>query len=247
MTEPQQFLLLQARKVDDQVARHELECFVESLAVSHDAVAVHDLLSGAPSDAQLEQVDMLLIGGSGDFSVLDNEPFIHAFLDFMSSRVIARSFPTFCSCFGFQALVLAGGGEVIRDAVNTEVGSFEIQVNSAGAGDSLLGSLAPRFYAQLGHKDRATRLPAGMTSMASSERCPHQALRVDGTQVFATQFHPELSKDANIYRYLRYREGYARGGNDPGEDRVLSSMKDTPSATALLPRWVKEVQGKKAN
>jgi GMP synthase (glutamine-hydrolysing) len=189
----------------------------------------------------MAQCDLILVGGSGDFSVLDNEPWVHAFLDFIADTVVGRSFPAFCSCFGFQALVAAGGGEVIHDAVNTEVGTFEIVLNEAGMADPLLGTLGPQFLAQLGHKDRAKRIPAGMTQLGRSERCPYQALRVDGTQIFATQFHPELNLEANLHRYVTYREGYSRGGYDPGQDAVIQSMRETPGATALLPRWVQQV------
>jgi hypothetical protein len=74
--------------------------------------------------------------------------------------------------------------------------------------------------------------------LASTARAPYQALRVEGTSIVATQFHPELQKQDNINRYLRYWEEY--GSGDPGNDPVMRSMDDSPAASELLPRWVRD-------
>ena len=220
------------------MAAHERGCFAQALGVGEETVVPWDLTSGTPTDAALQTADALLVGGSGQFSVLDDEPFVLRFIDFLADTVVRRKVPTFASCFGFQGLVVAGGGVVVEDKSNTEVGTFDVELTDEGSEDPLLGRLAPRFQAQLGHKDRADRLPAGMIHLARSARAPIQALRVAGTPIFATQFHPELTKEANIARYLRYWDEY--GDGDPADDPILKSMKDTPQASALLPRWVAE-------
>ena len=238
------YLLLQARTPGDEMARHELECFADVLEVAPDAIDVHSLLAGRPSERALEPVDCLLIGGSGDFSVCGSEPWLKDFFGFLSDVAVDQSFPTFASCFGFQGLVVAGGGEVICDPDNAEVGTFDIYTTEAGERDPVTGGLAPHFKAQLGHKDRARRLPSGTTHLAWSDRAPYQAFRIDGTQVFATQFHPELTREANTLRYLRYQQGYVKGGAELGtHDEVLASMADSPGAGAILRDWVDTVLG----
>jgi len=154
--------------------------------------------------------------------------------------VIPQRLPTFASCFGFQAIVRAGGGEVVRDPSRAEVGTFDISVTPAGAADSLFSDLSRGFPAQLGHKDHATGLPSGCTHLAGSERSPFQALRIDGTQIVATQFHPELDRAANLYRYQRYRDAYAGSAADD-DSEVVDGLLETPEATALLPRWAAAV------
>ncbi len=223
------------------MATHEHECFVNTLRVDSDHIECWNLLSGPPDEAAMQRTDMILIGGSGDYSVCDSDRFIHQFIDFLADVCVERDFPTFGSCFGFQGLVVAGGGEVIRDPARAEVGTFDIFVTEDGARDRLLSDVSPRFKAQLGHKDRALRLPSGMTHLAYSDRVPHQAIRVGDTHVFATQFHPELDRDANTMRYLRYQAGYEKGGADTPADEVLSTMDDSPEASALLRRWVDQV------
>ena len=236
------FLLLQARNPGDGMAAHERGCFALALGVPASAVAVHDLLGGSPSEEALEAADILLVGGSGDYGVLDPAPFIPTFLDFLSNVVVARGLPTFASCFGFQALVLAGGGTVIRDPERAEVGTFDIHLTDAGAADSLIGPLAPSFRAQLGHKDRAQRLPDGVVHLASSDRVPYQALRVGSLPIVATQFHPELDQAGNRHRFEAYLEAYQGSAADDMAE-VVDSLLPTPDATALLPRFVAQIMG----
>ena len=60
----------------------------------------------------------------------------------------------------------------------------------------------------LGHKEAVTRLPAGAVRLASSTACPVQAFRI-GSNVYATQFHPELDVDGLVLRVTTYRNhGY---------------------------------------
>jgi len=236
--ESPKFLLLQSRRTTDPTAEHEHQCFAESLNVPLKQIQVHNLVEEMPAPDLLED-KLLLLGGSGEFSVLDSEPFVRQFIDLLENEVVRYKRPTFCSCFGFQALVLAGGGSVIHDTPNTEVGTFQLTLTEAGSSDPLMASLGPRFKAQQGHKDRADRLPVGMHNLAYSERVPYQAFRIEDAPIFATQFHPELSMEANTKRYLWYKERY--GKVDVDNDAVLSSMESTTDSTALLQRWVTEV------
>lgn len=218
------------------MARHEQLCFANALGIPEERITLHDLLSGAPSDSAVDAHDAILVGGSGDYSVLGGHDFLGPFFDFLAEVVIDKAFPTFASCFGFQALVLAGGGEVVHDDERAEVGTYTLRLTEAGERDPLFKGMPSPFKAQLGHKDHAARLPAGMTNLASSESAPYQALRVDGLPVVATQFHPELTRQANTERYLRYWEAYGTG--DKENDPVLARMAESPESTALLSRWV---------
>jgi GMP synthase (glutamine-hydrolysing) len=234
------FLLLQARNPGDAMAAHEVACFADALGIGAERITPWSLLDGPPGEREMDAGHYLLVGGSGDYSVRDGHGWLAAFFDFLGDVVVDRKVPTFASCFGFQGLVMAGGGEVVTDPTRAEVGTFEIHLTDEGRGDPLLGPLAPSFPAQLGHKDRATRVPSGMTNLARSERSDYQALRVGDLPIVATQFHPELDRAANRHRYLAYLEHYGKAaGGDT--DSVLAGLRDTPGATALLPRWLEEV------
>jgi GMP synthase (glutamine-hydrolysing) len=222
------------------MAQHEHECFARALEVSPSRIRCWDLLSGPPGPAELERREFLLVGGSGAFSTLDDHPWIGSFFDFLSDVVIAENIPTFASCFGFQSIVRAGGGDVVTDPTRAEVGTFSIELESAAATDPLFSALGPTFPAQLGHKDHATNLPAGCIHLAKSERSPFQAFRVQDTQIVGTQFHPELDREANLYRYQNYRAAYA-GSSADNDDEVSAGLRESPEATSLLPRWAAAV------
>jgi GMP synthase (glutamine-hydrolysing) len=234
------FLLLQARTPGDAMARHEHDCFAATLGVPIEQVTCFDLLAGVPGPRDLDEHPMLLVGGSGAFSSLDSDPWLTAFFDFLTDVVVARKVPTFASCFGFQCMVMAGGGTMVRDPDNTEVGAYEIVLTEVGLADPLLGPCAPSFLAQEGHKDKATRLPVGLDNLGGSEGSPLQAFRIPDSQVVATQFHPELDRAANRFRYLSYLELY-QGSSARYEEEIMQRIVETPVSSALLPRWVEAV------
>ena len=63
------FLLLQVRNPGDPMSGHEIECFERCFDLASGQVEIFDLLSGAPSASQIDAVDVVLLGGSGDYSV----------------------------------------------------------------------------------------------------------------------------------------------------------------------------------
>ena len=87
-----------------------------------------------------------------------------------------------------------------------------------------------RFSVQQGHKDHVTRLPAGASHLAGSERSPFQAARFGDGLVWGTQFHPELTK--TIVRVLTYRERYALQ-----LDAVLEILRPSEHTHGLLARF----------
>ncbi len=236
------FRLLQAREADEPVRVEEQIAFAARLGCSPDAIEPFDLLQGrCPVDEIVEGVDAVLVGGSGRFSVLDDAPWLPPFVEAMGG-LADRQFPTFASCFGFQALVLALGGTVITDADHSEVGTYAITLTEAGRADPLFAQMPETFDAQLGHKDRATEAPPGAIHLAGSERCPVQAIRV-GERVYATQFHPELTDADNRHRFMRYLAEYQTSLHR--EDLSLEHMPSWPSphADALLGRFAALVLG----
>ena len=104
-------LLLQARTADDPAKSEELASFADKAGLPLSAFISHDLLTGPPRLEELSRFAALMIGGSGDFSVASgNLPLLDETLTFLA-ETIARKFPIFASCFGFQAIVRALAGK----------------------------------------------------------------------------------------------------------------------------------------
>lgn len=235
-----QFTLLQARDAEDLARDEEHAAFAARLSVDPGQIHCVDLLKTVLTPGILEGRDALLVGGSGDYSVLDPHPSIQRFVDFLG-EVCALGFPTFASCFGFQALALALGGVVVSDPDRAEVGSYTLHLTDAGQQDPLFQTLPSRFLAQLGHKDHVTSLPSGVLHLAGSALSPYQALRVAGKPIYATQFHPELTWQDNRQRYLRYMSTYGALFGEAEAQERLESHVPGPEANTLLATFARTV------
>ena len=237
------YRLLQARVSSDPVRSEERNAFATQLGVPVEDVQTWDLLQGTSSfETVTDGVDAILVGGSGAFSVLSDETWLPSFFDTLGA-LAENGFPTFASCFGFQGLVVALGGEVITDESAAEVGTFELTTNDNAKDDIMFGELPPTFVGQEGHKDRARRLPDCLTNFVSSKRCPNQAIRYKDSMVFATQFHPELTGNLNRLRFKRYYDMYEKAFGADGAKSLLDTFSESPEANALLKRFHQLISG----
>lgn len=240
MRETLRFLLLQVRDPDDPMREQEVACFVRALDVDPGQIAVFDLLRAAPTRGELDRFDMVLLGGSGRYSVARSEgEWIERTLDGL--REIHRlAKPTFASCWGFQAMARAMGGRVVHDLERAEVGTHTLRLTEAGRADPLFGPLGESFRGQMGHEDRVAELPPGATLLASSSRVENQAYRFDGRPIYATQFHPELNREDLLGRVRTYPE-YIHRIADVSIEKFEEFCEDTPEAEALLRRFLEQV------
>ncbi|MFQ5738039.1 MAG: type 1 glutamine amidotransferase [Acidobacteriota bacterium] len=236
-------LLLQARHDDDPVKVEERRSFASKAGIPEERFTPHNLLGGPPSLHQVRSHDALMIGGSGDFYVSNGDlPQFPAVLDFLG-ELVAIGHPTFASCFGFQLLVKALGGEIVHDPDRMEVGTYELALTREGVKDPLLGSLPTRFLAQVGRKDRARLLPLSAVHLASSAQCPFHALRIPKQPIWATQFHPELNGRENRTRFLRYLKGYSSHLSPEEREEALQRFCESPETVSLISSFLKLVFG----
>jgi GMP synthase (glutamine-hydrolysing) len=218
---------------------HEVSCFSRALGTENGRLQIFDLLSGAPDQALLDSVDVVLIGGSGDYSVARGGAWLPAALDTMVG-LHGSSKPTFASCWGFQALARALGGEVITDREQAEVGTVWLELTPEGERDPVFGSIGPRFPVQIGHEDIVTSLPDGAVLLASSETIENEAFCFPDKPIYATQFHPELNRDSLIERVARYPAYLALTGAAT-LDEFRDMTPETPEAESLMPRFLEHV------
>jgi GMP synthase (glutamine-hydrolysing) len=238
-TEHIEFLLLQVRDADDPMLRQEVGCFARALRVDQAQIEVHDLLSGAPSDDQLHEVDFVLLGGSGNYSVAEGGPWLEPALAAMR-HLVEIGKPTFASCWGFQAMARALGGEVITDTNRAELGSVEVFLTDAGRQDPLFGPLGGRFLAPMGHQDCVVQLPAGATLLASSAKVQNQAFRIAGKPIYCTQFHPELNR-AELWQRVDAYPQYVRKISGLPLAEFKQACVETVETSKLLRRFVEQV------
>ncbi len=232
-------LLISLRDPHDPMATHEHMCFARGARLPEADVLVHSMVDGAAPARLLAEVDAVLFGGSGAYSVLDDIAWIRAGLDLLVD-VIARQVPAYASGCGFQGLAIALGGRVEHDNDRAEMGGTELHLTAAGRADPLFGTLPARFWAQEGHHDHVIELPPGVTLLAAGDVVQAQAFKVDRAPFWASQFHPELTPLLTLDRFRHYRDHYL----DPSEAEAMfaylsSHTRETPEVGELLARVVR--------
>ncbi|MCO6455923.1 MAG: type 1 glutamine amidotransferase [Pirellulaceae bacterium] len=233
------YLLLQVRNPHDPMRAHEVGCFARALHCSTDRIAVFDLLGGVPSRHTLDGADVVLLGGAGEYSVAAGGEWLERALEAMR-ELNDFAQPTFASCWGFQAMARALGGEVLNDRSRSEVGTHLVTLTAAGQVDPLFSTLPPVFWAQMGHEDHVVRLPDAAIHLAATERSANQAFCLPGKPIYCTQFHPEIRREDLLTR-LRAYPHYAEEISGQALDQFERSCRDTPEAESLLPRFVQHV------
>ncbi len=137
-----QYLLLQVRNRHDPMRDHEVGCFARTLECPRERIRVFDLLGGVPSPGDLQTADVVLLGGAGEYSVAKGGDWLLRALEAMRElHDLAK--PTFASCWGFQAMARALGGEVVNDRSRAEVGTHHVRLTAAGQSDPLFAPWEP--------------------------------------------------------------------------------------------------------
>lgn len=170
-------------------------------------------------DVDLDDWSGVILGG-GPFNKSDPEDTkspaqrrAEAELHDLATRAVATDKPFLGACYGIGVLGTLRGGVVDRTYAEP-ISAREITLTDEGRADPLLGIMPPAFDAFLGHKEAVRTLPEGAVLLASSAGCPVHAFRIR-TNVYATQFHPELDIDGLVLRIDLYRH---HGYFDPPEE-----------------------------
>ena len=229
------------RNADDRMRHHEVQCFADKLGCPEKNVQVHDLIGGPPDKKRLDHFDAVLLGGSGDHSVVDGGDWWPAAAEFFAD-LYANSKPTFASCWGFQAFAKALGGKVVTDLNRAEVGTHYFELTDAGHADPVFGPLGSPFLGQLGHQDIVDDLPQGAVLLCSTSRVQNQAYTFPGKPIYCTQFHPELELNDLVKRVIAYPQ-YVQEITGLVMDDFIQSCNESPKTPLLLTRFVQHVFG----
>jgi GMP synthase (glutamine-hydrolysing) len=235
------FVLLSIR-AEDAAADNEYESFL-----SLGGLEERDLLRVRLEQRPLGDVDLaswsgILLGG-GPFNYSDQEERkspvqrrVETDLRHLLDVVVAEDFPFLGACYGVGALGSHQGALVSRD-FGEAVGSVRVMLTAQGRGDPLLRELPASFDAFTGHKEGIGQLPGSAILLATSATCPVQAFRV-GSNVYATQFHPEMDADALCTRIDVYKHA---GYFDPAsadELKALARRSSVPHPARILRAFI---------
>ena len=220
------FLLLSIR-AERPAAEDEYAAFRRFLDVDERGLHRRQLGVDPIGGLSLDDWSGIILGG-GSFTYSDPEeakaPAQHRAereLVGLLDGVVAADFPFLGACYGIGTLGSHQGGVVDR-RYPEPVGPLSVTVTDAGLADPLFTGMPRDFAAYGGHKEALSELPPDAVLLATSAACPVQAFRV-GSNVYATQFHPELDRTGIHTRIDVYSTfGYF----DPSEAADLKAASD---------------------
>lgn len=206
------FLLLATRD-DDEAADDEYAAFLATGGLEpHQLVRIRLEAEPLPP-IDLDDYSGIIVGGS-PFNASDPaesksavQVRVERELGELIDRVVALDYPFFGACYGVGLLASQLGG-IVDDRFWEPAGPVRVALTGDGEADQLFGALEHDFDAYVGHKEACAVLPPGAVLLASGTACPVQAFRL-GANVYATQFHPELSRASILTRLRIYSDnGY---------------------------------------
>ena len=214
------FLLLSTR-AQDEAADGEYAAILERTGLTPEHLHRIRLEAAPLPHLDLDDYAGVLLGG-GPFNSSDPPEYkspvqhrVEADLRRLLEEVVERDFPFLGACYGIGTLGVHQGGVV--DRVFAEpIGTVKVSLTPDGRADPLLAGVPQEFDAFVGHKEACRVLPPSAVLLAGSPTCPVQMFRIK-SNLYATQFHPELDVPGIITRVRVYQHaGYfaAEGMDD---------------------------------
>ena len=113
----------------------------------------------------------------------------------------------------------------------------DVTLTEAGLADPICAGVPEVFQAFVAHKEAVTTLPPHAVVLGTGEACPVQMFRI-GSNLYATQFHPELDGD-----YLAHRLGFYAGHGYFADDELADlqarvRLDDVSDSWKLLANFV---------
>jgi GMP synthase (glutamine-hydrolysing) len=235
------FLLL-AIRAEDAAADNEYEAFLACGGLRECDLRRHRLEQRALGGLDLQDWSGIFLGG-GPFNTTDpgelKSPVqrrVEADLRRLLDQVTDTDFPFLGACYGIGILGAHQGATVDRQYAEP-VGPVPVTLTREGRQDPLLSALPATFDAFTGHKEAISVLPRHAVLLAESPTCPVQAFRI-GSNVYATQFHPELDAAGLCTRIDVYKHA---GYFEPGQAAELKAKAHRSNVTwppAILHQFV---------
>jgi GMP synthase (glutamine-hydrolysing) len=206
------FLLLGTR-AEDAAADNEYDAFLGFTGLEESMLHRVRLERGPLGSVDLDDWSGIFLGG-GPFNSSDPDELkspvqrrVESELGALLDVVVERDFPFLGACYGIGVIGTHRGATIDRE-YSEPIGPVPVTLTAEGRADPLLADLPEHFDAFVGHKEAVSHLPEHATLLASSPGCPVQAFRV-GSNVYATQFHPELDIAGLVTRIEVYKHsGY---------------------------------------
>jgi GMP synthase (glutamine-hydrolysing) len=136
----------------------------------------------SPEDIKKEEYKGIIFTG-GPNSV--NEPDAPK----CSPEVLNLSIPVLGICYGAQLMAYLSGGSVGKAENSSEYGKTELTVS----GGKLFDGIPEKSVCWMSHTDYISSVPDGFEVTAFTDKCPCAAMSCPEKNLYAVQFHPEVT------------------------------------------------------
>jgi len=236
-------ILLMQIRLDEETLAEERAAFAEYAGLHVEQIDTLNVFTTPSFDYEMvSEYDALFVGGSsdeGDALIVPDKPLFAVNSMHMLRYAYEEKMPVFASCYGFQAAVVALGGELVHDKTRAEKGTPPIRVTEAGKTDPLFKDTPSPFHAVSVHEKMAAWLPEGAITLAETDVCPHHAFTFPDRPFYAFQFHPEVDLEELRVRLKRYQERYLT--SDDAYHELMDNTKDTTQSNILVGKFVERV------
>lgn len=210
-------LLLQIRP-EEVASDNEFEAFVKFSGLKAENFQRVNLASPKGlefiSNLKLNNYSAVIVGG-GPACISDDQSKKPAYqisfepiLLSLMAQILEDDFPFLGACYGIGLLAKSLNLPVSKEKYSEPVGAVEINLNPDLKDDKILADLDSTFQAFVGHKEAVQAVDDRLEVLASSTTCPYQLLKFK-SNIYATQFHPELDVEGLTTRIKVYKNaGY---------------------------------------
>ncbi len=199
------FVLLATRD-HDKAARDEYESVRAHAGLAPDELVHLRVEAGPLPRLYLEDYSGVLLGGSpfniSDAVKSDLQVRVESDIRNVVDHIVDADFPFLGMCYGIGTVTVHLGGAVDRTYAEG-LGAIEVTLTDEAANDPLLDGVPPMFKAFVGHKEACNGAPPGVAVLGTGTACPVQMYR-HGSNVYVTQFHPELDVESLEQRMRIY-------------------------------------------
>jgi len=134
-----------------------------------------------------------IIFSGGPASVYDKDAYR------VDKEIYNLKLPILGICYGMQLITVDFGGEVVR-ADHHEYGKAELFIDDP---HKLFKDVSNPTIVWMSHSDRVEKLPNGFKRIAHTSNAPYAAIVNDEKNIYAIQFHPEVTHSVEGSKILR--------------------------------------------
>ena len=144
------------------------------------------------SDIKSRQPNGIILSGGPASIYLENSYKV-------DKEIFNLNIPILGICYGMQTIVDYLGGTVVPTKYH-EYGKAKLNLTNSKS--NIFNEVTNNDIVWMSHGDRVEKLPDGFKTIASTQNSPYAAIANENKNIYAFQYHPEVTHSKNGYKML---------------------------------------------